>query len=66
MIDEQLYADDLTAQDFDRAFAVLEAAREHAMDNGYEPEQSAFNDAHYFLQEYQVQCAQNGDIEHNP
>lgn len=52
-----------TAEAFDAAFGVLEAARESFREQGLSQEADAINDAHHWLQEYQGHIAEeNGSL----
>lgn len=57
----ELYADELTTEDFETAFDVIEGAREWA-DGEDTQMKHVFEDAHAFLQIYEAQCETHGKI----
>jgi len=57
------WEEELTGEDFDTAFKVLETARERAMVEDITQERKLFNNAHHFLQEYQGQLVDEGVID---
>lgn len=52
----------ITKEEIDTAFEVIESMREESMKENLEPETTVFNDCHHFMQEMQGYWVENNDL----